>query len=795
MKNHSSSYIVAKKHPAVLQLQVSAFSSMMLLATSSAFSADNAKKPVSGSLSTVKVTADASDESFKADKLSSEKFTQPLIDVPQTVVVLKKELFQQQAASTLSETLRNTPGITLLMGENGNTATGDSIFMRGFDTQGSIFVDGIRDLGSITRDTFNTEQVEIAKGPAGVDNGRGAASGYINLNSKVASLEEATSGNLSIGSGNYKRASLDTNYTLGESSAIRVNLLKQDADVVGRDEVENNMEGLAISLATGLGSKTRIYLNQLSMKQTGIPDGGIPTIGLKGFYDAVFDPRPSTTYKTGGPLARLTPQAVDTTNFYGSTNDYNDVNANMTTLRIEHDLAENMKLRNTSRFGRTQQDMVLTGVNGITAPAAHFTNPDVWLATRTRQGRDQTNQIMANQTNLSSSFDVAGLKHELSAGFELMNERQSNYTLGTPWQTTKPELHLVQDSANLYHPDTQDNFQPVIADGQKTDGETSTTALYALDTISINEHWELSAGFRAERFHTSTESIIRQGKTTAPLPQTLPIGTLLGRSAEVTDELLSWKLGSVYKPASNGSVYVSYATSQLPPGGTNFALNTDSATINANSPNLEPQKATNKEIGTKWNVYNNKLSLTAAIFQSTNTNEVVTNPDTSVLPLGEREVQGVEFGVAGIVMQNWQISAGLAFMQPEIKKGSSGSGTTLTQLDGGSIQWSPEKTFTLWSSYTFREGFTLAGGARYMDTVVSSSIVDPARLASRSLVTVPDYWVFDAMAAYEVNQNISLQLNLLNLGDETYLAGVNNGGSRYSPSAPRSVRLGMNFTF
>lgn len=76
--------------------------------------------------------------------------------------------------------------------------------MRGFDTQGSIFVDGIRDLGTISRDTFNTEQVEIAKGPAGADNGRGASSGYINLSSKQATQEEFTTGNLTLGSGSHK---------------------------------------------------------------------------------------------------------------------------------------------------------------------------------------------------------------------------------------------------------------------------------------------------------------------------------------------------------------------------------------------------------------------------------------------------------------------------------------------------------------------------------------------------------------------------------------------------------------
>src|SRR6478609_6383726 len=105
---------LTKRH--LEQFKVSTLSSMLLLAASGAMAADAVEKEA-GTLSTVKVNADAINASFKAEKASSEKFTQPLVDTPQTVVVVKKELIQQQAATSLSEALRNTPGITLLMGE------------------------------------------------------------------------------------------------------------------------------------------------------------------------------------------------------------------------------------------------------------------------------------------------------------------------------------------------------------------------------------------------------------------------------------------------------------------------------------------------------------------------------------------------------------------------------------------------------------------------------------------------------------------------------------------------------
>jgi len=780
----SSKHIVSKKRTTGLQLTATALSSAMLLASAGAMAADEAKN--ANTLNTVKVEADAIEPAFKADKASSPKLTQPLVDTPQTIVVVKKELFQQQAATTLSETLRNTPGITMLMGENGNTATGDSIFMRGFDTQGSIFVDGIRDLGSISRDTFNTEQVEIAKGPAGVDNGRGAASGYINMSSKLANLEDAVTGNISAGSGEYKRATVDVNRALSDSSAIRVNLLKQEAGVAGRDEVENNFEGVAASLAFGLQTDTRTYFNYLSMKQSGIPDGGIPTIGIEGYYNAVFDSRPSTTYPAGGPLAGQEQQPVDTANFYGAKSDHNDVNANMATVRIEHDLAEGVTLRNTSRYGRTNQEQVLTGINGITFVPP--TNSDLWTVARSRQGRDQTNQILTNQTNLNAAFETGGIQHDLSSGIEFVYESQTTYTMGIPFLSSTSAATTPQAPANLYNPSTKDVFQPLVRTGGKTDGETTTYALYALDTITLNEHWELSAGLRAERFHTKTDTITRQGTAT---PQSIPVGTLLGNAAKLDDDLISWKLGAVYKPAENGSIYVSYATSQLPPGSANFSLSTTAN--NANNPNVDPQEGTNQEIGTKWNVFGDKLSLTAAVFRSTNDNEFVTNQDGTTTAVGERRVQGVEFGAAGIIMQNWQVSAGLAFMDPEITRGN--QATTAASTDGGTIQWSPELTFTLWNSYTFGNGLVIGGGARYMDTVASSSLTDAEALSRRSLPELADYWVFDAMASYPLTQNVSLQLNVFNLADEEYVASLNNSGARYFPGVERSARLGVNFAF
>ncbi|MES2206394.1 MAG: TonB-dependent receptor plug domain-containing protein, partial [Pseudomonadota bacterium] len=155
---------------------------------------------------------------YKADVLSSPKATQPILDTPQVISVIKKEVLQEQGATSLAEALRNTPGITVQLGENGNTSAGDTFQLRGFAAQSSVFVDGVRDLGAVTRDTYNFDQIEVVKGPSGSDIGRGAGAGYINLVTKLPSLGDANSAEASWYSGNTKRLVGDFNKKLGETS-------------------------------------------------------------------------------------------------------------------------------------------------------------------------------------------------------------------------------------------------------------------------------------------------------------------------------------------------------------------------------------------------------------------------------------------------------------------------------------------------------------------------------------------------------------------------------------------------
>ncbi len=706
----------------------------------------------------VKVEA-AADVPYKADRASSPKLTAPLLDTPQTISVIRKELIQEQGASSIVEALRNTPGITLQLGENGNTSAGDTFQMRGFAAQSSIFVDGIRDLGAVTREAFNIEQVEVAKGPAGADIGRGAAGGYINLVSKLPGREDATAASLGLTQGGVKRGTADLTRSFGGSGAFRLNAMLQDGSAKGSRALDRESKGFAPSIAWGLGTPTRLYLFSQHIRQDNVPDGGIPSVGMEGFYNA-------------GEALRTAPR-VDRNNWYGIQGDYEKVDADLVTAKIEHELAPNTTLTNTTRWGKSKMDRILTGINTLAMPGAA---PASWTVSRSRQSVLQENKILANTTNIVSEFMLGGLQHTLSTGIEVMSEEQFAPARLATSLGTAPAANLYQPNAN----DALAGFKPVLS-GAFTNGKTDTFGAYAFDTVKLNEQWQLNGGLRVERYNTSTDSATLNTSTNA----------LTGSHVEKSGNLASIKAGLLYKPAADGSVYLAYANSKTPPGSANLSLAAQTA-ANANNPALKPQKTSNIELGTKWDVIQKQLALTAALYRTTNKDEfpqLVDAVTNTWAQLGERRVQGLELGAVGQLTKAWSVTAGIATMDTEIKEGTTGNNAA-----GAATRWSPKVSATMWTTYKFDDKLTIGGGARYMGE--QKRLVDPAQApATSNMPAIPHYTVVDAMASYKLSRNIALQLNLANVFDKFYINTLNNSGARASLGAPRTVQLTASFLF
>lgn len=711
---------------------------------------------------------------YTSDQMSSRKFTQPLLDTTQTINILGSDLFNEQGARSLTEALQNSPGVgTFYVGENGNSTTGDAINMRGFDSSNSIFVDGARDMGSITRDVFNIEQIEITKGPAGTDNGRSAPTGAINMVTKRPFLQDASTVMLSSGGEDgEQRIAADLNYVLGSGKAMRVSLMSLGGHVPGRDEVEHARWGLASAFAFGLDGATQYYVDLLHIQQNNVPDGGVPTIGLPGYRT----PDPAR------PEIGMAPR-VDPENFYGTTHDYDDVSADMLTFTLDHSFANGTRLQNTTRWGRNQQDYMLTAFMTSQDPA-RFSTPDLgdpgsWQVARSLPTfKDQRNEILTNHTSVVLKLQGEGFEQDLSMGLELTREKLDTRGIAPLNDSTWP-------LASLYHPDPHVEGLQWGPSGALSSGSTDTYAIYAFDTIKLGSRWQFNGGLRFDHYETDYRNSAACGGRRGPDCGALPDGSVVpATDASTSDTLFNWKIGGLYKPTANSSVYLNHAISQQPPGGSSLELSTGANS--PNNPNFDPQEAETTELGVKWNLFEENLLLTAVAYSTDVTNEIVQDPiDLLYYQTGKKVVEGIEISAIGKITEAWSLSTGFTTMDTEVV-----AGPELAQDGTSNLTYTPDKAFTAWSTYVFPFGLTVGGGVRYSGEMHRGRDGAPG-----TPETTEDYTVWDAVVSYDVADNLNLRLNIYNLFDEDYVAAINKSGYRYTPGRPLSFLLSASMTF
>lgn len=679
-------------------------------------------------LAPVRVEGEGS--SYQTTTVSSPKMTAPLLDTPRTVQVVPKQVIQDQSASTLQDVLRNSPGITFGAGEGGRPG-GDLPIIRGQNSAGSIFLDGIRDSSTQVRDTFNLEEVEIIKGPDSVYSGRGGAGGSINMVSKTPRATDFTEGTIQLGTDNNYRATIDSNWSLDEKAAFRLNVMGNKGDVPGRDDaVDFERWGVAPSLTLGVGTPTRITLSYYHYQDDSMPDYSIP-----------YDP------KTGQPVTET--MGVSRKSFYGLTGrDFMKTRDDVATADFQHDFSDKLQLRSVLRYGRGTTDFAATN------PDDSKGNVPNGLVYRALKSGYYVTKTFASQTDLTGEFETGSLKHSFDLGFEYSNIKQDKdgYTQsGVPTSATCTGLSVV--CASLWDPDPHTDYTGRLTrNNNPARYNTDTIALYGFDTIKFNEQWQASLGLRWDNYRTSGSNIAR-GRND-------PAGTPAFYSTSREDNLFNYQIGLAYKPMPNGTIYATYGTSSTPSAIAAGAIS-DAAT--AVSESLEPEKSRTVELGTKWDVFDDRLTLSAAAFQDIRKNTSVAVSATETEQIGEAKVRGIELGFSGSITPRWNVFGGYTFMDSEMTKGAFNSGAV-----GQDLPNTPRNAFSLWTTYKVLPKLTVGGGAYYVDKVYGNSDSSKNPDGTPKARWVPSYWRFDAMASYEFNPNVSAQLNVMNIFDETY---------------------------
>ncbi len=707
---------------------------------------------------------------YHSSHLESSRFTQPIADTPQTVQVISKDLIEDQHATTLTEALRNSAGVgTFNLGENGATNTGDTVYMRGFDASGSIYVDGVRNTGSISRDTFNTEQIEVIKGPNGTNYGRTTPGGSINMVTKRARKGDFGSINASVGTDSQKRTTFDINQQVSDTTAVRLNAMWQDSGVPGRDKVEDKRWGIAPAVSFGLGTDTRLHINLLHTEQNNVPDGGVVTVGLPGY---------SSPDSSAFPQLDGAPK-VDSENFYGTSDDYDDVTVDMATIIFEQDIDANKTFYNTTRWSRIHQDYLITAFMasaGQLTGAGHNASTPLNALTMPRldNTKDQTNKVISNQSGIVQTINGENVDHTLSYGIEFSREKIEQ-------RDTKALPGLA--NVNMYNPVHEGGYD-VVGTGAGGEGELRTAAIYLFDTIEFGEAFQLTAGVRLDHYSLDYENTGVCGGR-GPDCGSNPNGTVVPDiNASVSENLFSWQVGGLYHITENGNVYVDYAVASQPPGGASLEFSSrESSAANAI---YDPQEFASAEVGTKWQLADNRLLLTAAFYRTTLTNQVEGSRADGYAQIGERRIQGVELTATGQISRNWNVSAGFTTLDSEITKGNSDT----NDKDDKTFAYTPDYAFTSWTTYRLPFGLVIGGGARYTDGLTRG-----ADGAAGTPEHTDGYWVVDAMASYPVTKQLSVQLNVYNVTDEEYVAAINKSGYRYTPGEPRSAILSVNYSF
>jgi len=588
--------------------------------------------------------------------LLHDKLAESEQNAPQSITVVTGKLMAAQGTTNLEDALRNVPGITMNAGEG--AARGDTVNLRGFSAFNDFFLDGVRDAAVYTRDDFDLQSIEVLKGPAAVLFGRGSTGGAINQVSKAPLMTPFEDVSTELGTNDLYRATADLDTPIGQTAAVRLNLMGQSSDVAERDDVRNRRWGVAPAVALSIGEQDSLVLAYLHQQEDDVLDTGIP------FVDGRVAPVPRDA-------------------FFGLASDSATTDVDILTARYRHDFSDNLSLNNTARYGHYEFDYQFEAPNfGDDVPTVATALDDILV------GRDapdssgvQTN--LDDQLDLTAHFHTGFIAHTLVAGLEIARQTSDIDRYTNPFNTNNdwiPETPLLDPDPNETRP-----AEPVAS---RQDTTAPSGGAYVLDTLALGQHVSLTGGFRYDDFSASYESV------------TVQSGALL-RLHEL-NRLGSPRASLVIKPTPRQTYYFSF--------GTSFDPSAEALTLTTKTADLGPVKAKSLEVGAKSQWLDDRLMLTQALFHTEVDNAQTNDPDNPTITVlnGNERVEGVELQAIGRLTRHWEIFSGYTYLD----------GRTLasgTPADVGKVMPNTaHDSLNLWTEYELPGGWEVGGGGNWL---------------------------------------------------------------------------------
>ena len=693
-----------------------------------------------------------------------------LVDTPQTITVLTKDQIEESGKTDLKEILAAQAGVTLGTGENGN-AFGDRYIIRGHEARSDVFVDGLRDPGMTTRESFATEQVEITKGPSSTFAGRGSSGGAVNsITKKASTAYDFGRVDLSIGTDNHHRLVLDYNTPLTENFATRINVLNAEEDAPNREGISRSRQGLLLSGLYDNIDDLRVYTDFYYLEAEDTPD-------------------------LGSYLDSDTRKPVEDIPVYAQNNDFLDSEVFAFTLRSEYDISDSLKFFNSTRYGETSNGYLSTGARGsVRADADPFAPGADTISLSTHQGWQEV-EYFATQFNLIWEVSTGSIDHKLLFGFEYTDEEVDNGVYNMEYNNdpncftsgrrgVSPGYCLLDAQGNVYQ-------NPGSIIGRTFERGTSdalfsaqTLAAYVMDTATIDENWQVFFGLRQDTIDYSNDVVSG--------------GSELDYAFK--DDFYNGHLGLVYSITDDANVYASYSTATNINGGESdlgancgyggLCGDPDQAAV------ADPETVENIEFGTKWSVLDEKLFIAAAWFQLTKNDVMESVGDAystlGTLNTGKNRVEGFEFAMNGNLTDKLSAQVSAAKMTSEVLDSVNEDyiGLELSNFAGDSLYM--QLRYQLNDAFAFGGDFTYKGEmyGGQPDTAASYDATN-----GQYSIVVPSYNVVNLFANYTVSESTTLRLNIGNVTDNEYWTAAYRSGAFMYLGDARSAKATITYEF
>lgn len=693
---------------------------------------------------------------FKANSLANSRMPGPLKDTPRTVTAITQDVLETTGTTSVREIARSTPGISLGFGEGGNSF-GDNIYIRGFKANNDVYTDGVRSPGTGVAETFNTEQVEVTKGPAGTVGGRGTTGGALDIISKSPQDIDFTRIVTTVTDASTVRQTIDTNKVINDRVQLRFNGLLQDGAVAGRDVVTDDREGAAMAVRFKATEALILEGNLSYTKIEQTPDWGVPFVNNADL----------------GVVGPVTEYGVDRTTFYGVPGrDFQTVEETVGTAKAQYSFGNGLTLTNTLRLSKSTNDYVLTAPSRLIDNDS--ANPEDWQVGLSFKSWNQETDVIANVLELAGERHLGGANHKFVFGLAASREEIEKRS----YSNLSSEDYLPPSGQNGC---TVDAINPdPIAEGcwsgeqpqlgtDVTATTVKTTSLYALDTVTLSDRLKVNGGVRVDIYDIERSGI--SGGTAYTLAR--------------DDVMFNWNLGTTYALSDRLNVYGAAATSTNPAGQELEAGGGFYGGLDTNGSGLAPEKNTSLELGAKFS-FSPDLLLTAALYQTTKDNareDIGPRGATVTSDTLKYRIRGLELGVAGKVNDRLSLFGGANFMNSKILE-SADSGNV-----GLSVANVAHEQINILATYQVTDKLMLGGRVNYQGAIDLGSTAANGR-------SLPDAWTFDLLGEYEVADNATLKMGITNVADTIVYDAAYRSGTPFTYVAPgREISVSYEMKF